>query len=109
MNLSTLAAGLIGPVVFNLSLPQTLGIIWGGGALGATCSAYLATFGKRNGLRALVSSRFVFGWFGAMVMAALNIFTETSYGILDCILSAQAFRTISNDTLPLTVGLIIAR
>jgi purine-cytosine permease-like protein len=44
-----------------------------------------------------------------MLMALLNGFTEVSYGIVDCILGAQALQTISHGKLPLTVGIIIIR
>lgn len=88
LTLSNLCVGLIGPALFNLSLPETLRVVWGGCALGSLCSVYLACFGKRNGLQALVSSRFVFGWYGSMIMALLNGFTTISYGILDSILGA---------------------
>jgi purine-cytosine permease-like protein len=90
-------------------MPQTIGIIWGIGALGSICSAYMAIFGKRNGLRALTSSRYAFGYYGAMVMSGLNIFTEVSYGIIDCILGGQALNSISNNRLPLPVGIVITR
>lgn len=72
-------------------------------------SAYMAVYGKRNGLRALASSRFAFGYHGAMVMALFNAFTEVSYGIIDCILGGQALVTVSNGTLPLPIGVIIIR
>ncbi|KAH8669072.1 permease for cytosine/purines, uracil, thiamine, allantoin-domain-containing protein [Xylariales sp. PMI_506] len=107
LNLSSFSMGFTGPYYYNLSLPQTIGIIWGVGALGSICSAYMATFGKRNGLRALVSSRFAFGWYGSMVMAFLNGFTEVSFGILDCILGGQALQTVSQGRLPLSVAIII--
>lgn len=94
---------------YNLSFGQTVGIAWSVAALGSAASAYMAVYGKRNGLRALASSRFAFGWYGAMVMALFNAFTEVSYGIIDCILGGQALQTVSNGKLPLPVGIIIIR
>lgn len=77
------------------------------GGLGAAFSAYLATFGKRNGLRALVNSRYAFGFYGAMVMSFLNIVTEVVYGILACILGGQTLQTMSKGHLPTVGGIVI--
>ncbi|KAH8680570.1 permease for cytosine/purines, uracil, thiamine, allantoin-domain-containing protein [Xylariales sp. PMI_506] len=107
LNLSTFSMGFAGPYYYGLSLPQTIGITWGIGALGSFCSAYMAIFGKRNGLRALVNSRYAFGFYGSIVMAFLNGFTEVSYGIIDCILGGQALEAVSQGKLPLSVAIII--
>ncbi|KAH8900737.1 hypothetical protein GQ53DRAFT_632575 [Thozetella sp. PMI_491] len=107
MNLSSFSVGVYGVLFYNLTLGQTLGIVWGVSALGSLCSAYMATFGKRNGLRALVNSRFAFGWYGSMVMAFLNGFTEVAYGTMDCILGGQTLETVSQGRLPLPVGIVL--
>jgi purine-cytosine permease-like protein len=78
-----------------------------GAALGSACSAYMAIFGKRNGLRALVNSRYVFGYYGAMVMSALNILTEVVFGVLACIQGGQTLASISSGKLPTGWGIVI--
>ncbi|KUJ19432.1 uncharacterized protein LY89DRAFT_642482 [Mollisia scopiformis] len=107
LTIGTLTAGLLGPNVFNLTFNQTCAIIWGAGALGTSVSAYLAIFGKKNGLRALVNTRFIFGYYGAMIIAALNNLTNIVYGVLDCILGGQTLNTLSKGRLPTIAGMVI--
>jgi purine-cytosine permease-like protein len=63
LTIGTWTTGLLGPNSFNLTFNQTCAIIWGVGALGSAVSAYVAIFGKKNGLRALINTRFVFGYY----------------------------------------------
>jgi purine-cytosine permease-like protein len=105
--MTTFLMGFLGPITFNLSLGQSIGIIWGGGALGALIPAWAAIFGKRHGLRALVNGRYSFGYFGIMVMSALNFATEGFYVIMDCILGGQALNAISRHDLPVVAGIVI--
>jgi purine-cytosine permease-like protein len=102
-----LSTGLLGPYVFNLSFNETCAIIWGFGALGTVCSAYLAIFGKIHGMRALVNSRYAFGYYGAMVMAFLNNLTNIAYGVLDCILGGESLNTMSKGRVPVVAGIVI--
>jgi purine-cytosine permease-like protein len=92
---------------YNLTFGQTVGIIWGIGGLGSCCSAYLAVFGKKNGLRALVNSRYAFGFYGAMLMSLLNILTELCFGIIACILGGETLETMSKGKLSTVGGIII--
>ncbi|KEQ78734.1 hypothetical protein M438DRAFT_285059 [Aureobasidium pullulans EXF-150] len=105
MGLSTFATGLIGPLYYNLTFAQTVGIIFGAGFLGALVSGWLATFGKRNGLRALTNSRYTFGYYGAMFMAFLNVITEGAFGIQMAILGGQALEVVSKGRLPVAGGI----
>ena len=105
MGLSTFATGLIGPLYFNLSFAQTVGMIFGGGFLGSLVSGWLATFGKKNGLRALANSRYTFGYYGAMFMSFLNVITEGAFGIQMAILGGQALNVVSKGKLPVAGGI----
>jgi len=105
MGLSTFATGLIGPLYFNLTFAQTVGIIFGAGFLGSAVSGWLAIFGKKHGLRALANSRYTFGYYGAMVMAFLNVITEGIFGIQMAILGGQALSVLSNGKLPVAGGI----
>jgi len=107
LTLPVFTIGFYGPLFFNQSFGQSVGIAFGAGALGAATSAYMATFGKKNGLRALVNSRYTFGYYGAMLMAFLNVITEGVFAILDDIVGGQALQTISSNHVPLVVGIII--
>ena len=104
MGLSAFATGLIGPLYFNLTFARTVGMIFGAGFLGALVSAWLATFGKKNGLRALANSRYTFGYYGAMVMSFLNVITEGAFGVQMAILGGQALHVVC-PTLPVAGGI----
>tara|TARA_R110002060_G_scaffold35469_7_gene46356 strand:+ start:1118 stop:1510 length:393 start_codon:yes stop_codon:yes gene_type:complete len=99
--------GYLGPAVFNLTFGQTTAIVWTILLIGACCSGYLATFGKKHGLRALVNSRFTFGYYGAMLMSALNILTEMIFGFQACIQGGQTLAATSKGNLSTVGGIII--
>ncbi|RDW65311.1 hypothetical protein BP5796_10003 [Coleophoma crateriformis] len=107
LTMGTLTTGILGPWSYNLTFGQTTAIIWGCGAIGAACDGYLATFGKKNGMRALINSRYAFGYYGAMVMAFLNNLTNIVYGILACIQGGQSLNTLSQNHLPTIAGIVI--
>src|ERR1700712_1553005 len=81
LGLSTFATGMLGPLYFNLTFANTVGIIFGAGLLGSAVPGYCAIFGKKHGLRALANSRYSFGYHGAMAMAILNVITEGIFGV----------------------------
>lgn len=99
--------GFLGPAVFNLTFGQTAAIVWTILLIGACCSGYLATFGKKHGLRALVNSRYTFGYYGSMVMSALNILTEMIFGFQACIQGGQTLAAMSKGSLSTVGGIII--
>lgn len=105
MGLSNFVVGLIGPLYYNLTLGQTVGILFGAGLLGSLVSGFLAIFGKKNGLRALANSRYTFGYYGAMIMAVLNIITEGAYGTQMGILGGQAMNVVSKGAIPVAGGI----
>lgn len=105
--MATFTTGTLGNFLFNLSLAQSAAIIWVFGGLGAATAAYVAIFGKRNGLRSMVNSRYVFGYYGTMIMSALNIFTELVFGVLACILGGQTLNILSKNILPTSWGVVI--
>lgn len=93
--------------MFNLTFGQTAAIVWTILLIGACCSGYLATFGKKHGLRALVNSRYTFGYYGSMVMSALNILTEMIFGFQACIQGGQTLAAMSKGSLSTVGGIII--
>jgi purine-cytosine permease-like protein len=107
LNLGIFSTGLIGPLYYGLSFADTTAIVWTGAAIGSAISAYMATFGKRHGLRALANSRYSMGWWPNMAMAALNVVTECAFGVVACLQGGQALNTISNQNMPLAVGILI--
>lgn len=107
LTLSSLSGGLIGPLYYGLSFAETSVIIWFGGGLGAAASAYLATFGKRHGLRALANSRYSMGWWVNMAMSLLNIVTECAFGVIACLQGGQALNVVSKGKLPVAPAIVI--
>lgn len=107
LTIGNFTTGSLANFYYNLTFAEAAGIIWAFGALGSAVSAYCAIFGKRNGLRALVNSRYVFGYYGAMIMSALNILTEVVFGVLACILGGETLHTLSKGHLPTSWGIVI--
>jgi purine-cytosine permease-like protein len=107
LTLGAFTIGFLGPAVFELSLSDSLAVIWCVGFLGSACAGYIAVFGKRHGLRTLANSRYTFGWYGAMVMSLLNVVTEGVFSVSNAILGAQTIHTLSKNTVPDWAGVII--
>jgi purine-cytosine permease-like protein len=107
LTISTFTVGFLGPSVFNLTFGQAVAITWTLLLFGACCSAYLATFGKKHGLRALVNSRYTFGFYGSMVMSCLNILTEMIFGFQACIQGGQTLAVMSKGNLSTIGGIFI--
>lgn len=60
----TLPIGILGPE-FGLNLRQSVSAIVVGTMLGALCTAYCSILGPKTGLRAIATSRYSFGFWGA--------------------------------------------
>ena len=93
--------------MFNLTFGQSVAITWTLLPFGACCSAYLATLGKKHGLRAFVESRYTFGFYGSMVVSCLNILTEMIFGFQACIQGGQTLVVMSKGNLSTIGGIFI--
>ncbi|EKM56968.1 uncharacterized protein PHACADRAFT_142025 [Phanerochaete carnosa HHB-10118-sp] len=114
MNVLGLGTGSAGPAFFGLGVKQSLitllvvDIMY----VSAACAvpAYFAVFGPKLGMRSMVQARYSWGYYPAMLPAALNVFSMQGFLILNCIIGGQTLASVSdhlNDTLGIVIiGLI---
>ena len=107
MIIPSIATGTLGPAVFKLSLYNSFITIIIFNILGIIPVAAIACFGPASGLRTMVFSRYSWGYYGASIMAVLNVITAFGWLAINSITGAQTLRVVSDDTLSITIGIII--
>jgi len=90
------ATGTLGPRTFGLSLSESCLAIFFMNMLFSIYPAYVTTWGPKLGLRQLCSSRFTYGYYGAIVPSLLSIIRGFGVCILSSILGGQAFASITD-------------
>ncbi|ODQ67870.1 hypothetical protein NADFUDRAFT_68238 [Nadsonia fulvescens var. elongata DSM 6958] len=105
--LSSISGFFLGPIVFGLSLKDSLSASLAGAFVGAGVAAYGATMGPRGGLRQMVSSRFIFGWWPAKGLALLNIITLLGWAVVNCVFGGQIISALSNGKVNIEPGIVI--
>lgn len=105
--LTSMTGYFLGPLLFELSLRDCLiyGII--ATALGCALASYCATMGPRGGLRQMCSARFIFGRWSVKIVAFVAIIGLLGWSVTNCILGGQILRAISDDKIPLEIGIVI--
>ncbi|CAF1407601.1 unnamed protein product [Adineta steineri] len=101
------AIGTLGPAVFKLGLYESFVAIIIFNIIGIIPTAAIACFGPASGLRTMVFSRYSWGFYGASVIAALNVISALGWAAVNSITGAQTLRVVFNDKLPIAVGIII--
>ncbi|EGO26948.1 hypothetical protein SERLADRAFT_360944 [Serpula lacrymans var. lacrymans S7.9] len=105
-NILQFSAGSVGPVVYGLGMRESLLTILVTDILSSAIPAYLAVFGPKLGTRAMVLSRFSWGYYGAAIPSILNVISMEGYLILNCILGGQTLASVSDHLSP-TLGIVI--
>ncbi|CAF1024619.1 unnamed protein product [Didymodactylos carnosus] len=105
--ISCFAIGTLGPAVFNLGLYDSFATVTFFNLLGALPVAAMACAGPASGLRTMAFSRFSWGYYGASLAASLNCIAAIGWSAVNCITGGQTLRVVSNNTLPVAVGVII--
>jgi purine-cytosine permease-like protein len=67
----------------------------------------MACFGPASGLRTMVFSRYSCGYYGASILSLLNVIALLCWSAVNSIIGGQTLRVVSNDSLPIVVGIII--
>ena len=67
----------------------------------------MACFGPASGLRTMIFSRYSWGYYGASIMSFINVIAALGWAAINSITGAQTLRVVSDDSLPLAVGIII--
>ncbi|CAK5272154.1 unnamed protein product [Mycena citricolor] len=95
LNLSGLTYGATGPVVFNLSLRDSVLVNLISNLIAAIFPAYLAIFGSKLGMRAMVQARYSWGTRAIGLPAILNVVTSLGYIVLALIVGGQLLSAAS--------------
>ncbi|PQE12388.1 cytosine permease protein [Rutstroemia sp. NJR-2017a BVV2] len=108
-HVGTLPIGLLGPdpEVYGLSLGASVGAIVVATILGAACTGYCGTLGPRLGLRAISTSRYSFGFYGAKLCSLLNVIIGGGFAVVNMVVVGQILAAVSNYTMTIAVGIVI--
>lgn len=99
-------SGLLGPE-FGLSLRQSIAASIIGIFLGSLCTAYTGTLGPKLGLRAIATSRYSFGFWGAKLCSLLNVIIGGGFAVVNYVVVGQILSAVSDYNMSITVGIII--
>lgn len=105
--LSSMSGFFLGPLVFELGFKDSMSSGIAGATLGCFVAAYAATMGPRSGLRQMVLSRFMFGWWPAKLIALLNVISLLGWSVVNSITGGQILAALSNNKVPLEIGIVI--
>lgn len=107
MNVLSFGTGSAGPAFYGLGLRESLITLLIVDLISCTIPAYFAIFGPKLGMRSMVQARYTWGYYGAMLPSALNVFSMEGFLILDCIIGGQMLASVSNGHLNDTLGIVI--
>ncbi|KAI0028765.1 permease for cytosine/purines, uracil, thiamine, allantoin-domain-containing protein [Vararia minispora EC-137] len=107
LSVLTVSTGVSGPAFFSLGQRDAFLIILVVDLLYVPAPAPDAVFGPQLGMRAMVQSRFSWGYYAAALPAALNVFSLQGFLILDTIIGGQTLAAVSPSRLNATAGIVI--
>lgn len=111
MNILSFSTGTAGPAFFSLGVRDSIVVITVVDLVVCLIPAIFAVFGPKLGTRAMVQSRFSWGYYGAIIPSALNVFSLQGFLILNCIIGGQTIASVSShidDTLGIVIISIIS-
>lgn len=104
-HVGALPMGMLGPE-FGLTFGQSVVAIILGAFLGSFCSASCGSLGPKLGLRAIATSRYSFGFYGANFCSLINIVTGTGYATVNAVVVGQLLSSVTEYKLSLSIGCI---
>ncbi|KAF8850758.1 purine-cytosine permease-like protein [Acephala macrosclerotiorum] len=105
-HVGTVPIGILGPE-FGLSLHQSVAAIVVGTILGALCTSYTGTLGPKLGLRAIATSRYSFGFWGAKLCSVLNVVIGGGFAVVNVVVVGQMLSAVSDYNMSIAVGCVI--
>ncbi|QLQ79615.1 hypothetical protein HG537_0C02620 [Torulaspora globosa] len=105
--LSSMSSYFLGPLLFELSFKQSLvsGLV--SMMIGCLVAAYCSIMGPQSGCRQMVTARFLFGWWFVKLVALASIVGVMGWSVVNCVVGGEMLASISNNKVPLWVGIII--
>lgn len=105
-HIGTVPIGAVGPA-FGLPLGESIAAIVVGTFLGALCPAFCGTLGPKLGLRAIGTTRYSFGWWGAKLCACLSVIVAGGFGVVNIVITGQLLSAVSDYKMTVSVGCVI--
>ncbi|KAG2056672.1 hypothetical protein BDR06DRAFT_970030 [Suillus hirtellus] len=96
MNILGFSSRATGPAFFPLGVCNSIAIIITVDLVCCLLPGFLAVFGPKLGMRAMVQARFSWGYFGAIIPAILNVFSLEGFLILNCTIGRQMIASLSS-------------
>lgn len=105
--LSTMSTFVLSATVFELEFKQAClcGLI--AMLLGCAIAGYCATMGPKSGCRQMVTARYLFGWWFVKFVAMIGFVGVVGWSIVNCVLGGQILAAVSDDKVPVWIGIII--
>ena len=105
--LSLMSLFFLGPLLFGLGLRNSVipGLI--GHTVGCFIAAYCLMMGPRLGCRQMVGARFLFGWWTVKIVSLFGVIGVMGWLVVNSVVGGQILASISNEKVPLVVGIII--
>lgn len=104
--LTSMSSFFLGPLLFGLGYRDTILIGFFALFLGCLFAAYCSVMG-RSGLRQMTSARFLFGPIWIRIVSIITIIGFCGWSITNNVLGGEILRAVSNEKVPLEVGVII--
>ncbi|KAF9813398.1 hypothetical protein IEO21_05632 [Rhodonia placenta] len=105
-NILTLTAGTVGPAFYGLGIRESFLMIIVVDVITCAVPAMFAVFGPKLGTRAMVQSRFAWGYYGAIIPSVLNVISSQGYLIINTIIGGQVLGSVSTHV-NATIGIVI--
>lgn len=97
-----------GSTLFGLGFKSALSASFFGTFVGSAVASFGAIMGPRSGLRAMVISRFLFGWWFAKFIALLNVLTLIGWAIVSSVFGGQLLSALTpNGSMSVVIGILI--
>jgi NCS1 nucleoside transporter family len=107
LTVSTFSLGTLGPQLWYMGWWDSFLTIFFFNLIGMIPPAFMATFGPKTGLRTICFTRFTFGWYGAIVLACINIISCIGWSMVNSIVGGQVIVTVTDGQCPLVIGVIL--
>ncbi|KAI0088274.1 permease for cytosine/purines, uracil, thiamine, allantoin-domain-containing protein [Irpex rosettiformis] len=105
-NVLTFGAGSVGPAAFGLGMKESFLTIIVTDLIACIFPSMFTVFGPKLGTRAMVQSRFSWGYYGAVLPSIFNVLSMQGYLIINCIIGGQTLASVSSH-LNAATGIVI--
>ncbi|KAH6638535.1 permease for cytosine/purines, uracil, thiamine, allantoin-domain-containing protein [Truncatella angustata] len=107
VNLLPITFGMLGTMVYYLSVRDCALVIMFFSLLTAAFPAYLGILGPQTGLRQMIQARYSFGRYLVSIPVILNLATLTGFCVIICVVGGQCLSAVTGGILSAAVGIVI--